>query len=251
VNVRTLPNPNVDVCGALAAVALLLAGCAHSPAPSKQAAPGTAAPVAQAAALQKPNARAETRREKRSRRARGGDEAANAQAGVSAVPEAVAQRHAEAIAAIDAERYDEAEAALEEVVAAAPELIGPRINLAILYLRAARLEEAQAALEQALALEPGSAAAETQLGIVLRKRGRFAEAEQAYLAALAADPGYANAHYNIGVLYDLYLQRPTEALAHYEQFQALSGAPDEQVAKWIADLSRRNGEPKAAEAAQE
>jgi tetratricopeptide (TPR) repeat protein len=223
-------------------VALLLSGCAHSPAP-------VTGGTTEASPAAVPSPGQSTREARRARRAK--DDAADVAAGAVALPEALAQRHADALAAIEAGHHEEAEAALEEVIAAAPELTGPRINLALLYVRTGRLAEAQSALEQALALRPASAAAETQLGVVLRMRGRFAEAEQAYLAALAADPAYANAHYNIGVLYDLYLQRPADALSHYEQYQSLSGAADEQVAKWIADLTRRHGGAKTAEASGE
>jgi tetratricopeptide (TPR) repeat protein len=152
----------------------------------------------------------------------------------------LAQRHTDAVALLEAGRYDEAAVALREIVAAAPALVVPRINLALAYARAGKLEDAQSVLEETVVLAPQSAVAQTQLGIVYRLRGRFPDAERAYLAALAADPARANAHYDLGVLYDLYLQRPTDALAHYQQYQSLAG-DDEQVQKWIADLGRRSG----------
>jgi tetratricopeptide (TPR) repeat protein len=199
--------------GALGAAARVLAGCAGAPPASTPSAQQAARPAAAADA---------------------------------AVPEAVARLHAEALGLLEAGSFDAAEPLLLEMVAAAPRLAGPRINLALLYLHTGRLEQAQAALEAALAQQPQNAAARTELGVVLRMRGRFAQAEAAYLAALAADPGCANAHYNLGVLYDLYLRRPADALAHYERYQALAGG-DALVAKWIADLSRRQGETRTAE----
>lgn len=178
--------------------------------------------------------------------------ATGAKAG-SAVPvtEALARRNAEALALLDAQRYEEAEPVLKEIVAGAPALVTPRINLAIAYVRMGRIEEAQMALEEAVVLRPDSAAAHTQLGVVYRMRGQFEPAERAYLAAIAADPAHANAHYDLGVLYDLYMQRPVEALAHYEQYQTLAGSEDEQVKKWIADLSRRHGNTETAEVVEE
>jgi len=46
------------------------------------------------------------------------------------------------------------------------------------------------------------------------------------------------AHYNLGVLNELYLQRLDAALRHFEHYQELV-SEDQQVARWIADLSRR------------
>lgn len=166
-------------------------------------------------------------------------------------PEEIVLRHTEALALLEAEDYAAAEPMLEDIVAAAPALVAPRVNLALLYVRTDRLGEAQAALEAVLKQHPDSVAARTQLGVVLRMRGEFAASEAAYLAALATDDTYANAHYNLGVLYDLYLQRPRDALAHYERYQALAGGEDTQVAKWIVDLGRRYGDATTAEALTE
>ena len=58
------------------------------------------------------------------------------------------------------------------------------------------------------------------------------------MKAVTVSPEYALAHYNLGVLNELYLQRLDEALRHFENYQSLVGE-DEQVAKWIADLTRR------------
>src|SRR5262245_10446611 len=98
-NVRT--NRNGAACGALAAI-VLLAGCAHSP-PS----PETTSEATQQAT---PPPAQDTRKAKRARRAKDGNEAVAAEAGATVVAEAVAQRHAAALAAIESERYDEAEA---------------------------------------------------------------------------------------------------------------------------------------------
>jgi tetratricopeptide (TPR) repeat protein len=197
----------------------------------------------------------ETRRRRRRRAASKQAEKAAAAAGEGPlVSEALVQRNAAAMTLFEAQRYEEAVPVLKEIVAGAPALTGPRINLALALMQSGKLEEAQGVLEEAVTLEPQNAAANTQLGIVYRMRGQFAPAERAYQAALAADPTYANAHYDLGVLYDLYLQRPADALAHYEQYQTLAGE-DEQVKKWIADLSRRsgesNGETKTAEVVEQ
>jgi tetratricopeptide (TPR) repeat protein len=74
--------------------------------------------------------------------------------------------------------------------------------------------------------------------MLLRRNGNFLEAEAAYLKAVTVSPDYALAHYNLGVLNELYLQRLEVALKHFETYQSLVGE-DKQVAKWIADLTRR------------
>ena len=70
-------------------------------------------------------------------------------------------------------------------------------------------------------------------------------------ARSSANPDYGLAHYNLGVLLDLYLRRTSEALEHYEAYQASLAAPNETVARWIIDLRRRVGNADAARVAQE
>jgi lipoprotein NlpI len=93
-------------------------------------------------------------------------------------------------------------------------------------------------VDQALEVDPEFAPALNHLGLLLRRNGKFQEAESAYLKAITVSPDYALAHYNLGVLNELYLQRLDVALQHFEQYQQLVGG-DEEVAKWIIDLTRR------------
>ena len=230
---------------ALLAFALVLAGCAGAPVGGPSGATETGAAQSTSAVGGPSRPIEETPGRKKSRLKPLLQEGAGAP-----TPELV-QRHTEALALLEGERYDEAAAVLREIVATAPALIAPRINLSLACARAGRLEEAQSILEEAVVLAPQNAAAQTQLGVVYRMRGQLESAERGYLAALAADPQHANAHYDLGILYDLYLQRPADAIAHYEQYQALAGAEDEQVQKWIADLGRRSGETKTAEVVEE
>jgi len=119
-----------------------------------------------------------------------------------------------------------------------PQYPGAYVNLAIIHTNNGDDAAAQAAIEGALALDPNHAAAWNLQGMLYRKNGKFTEAEAAYLKAVTASPDYALAHYNLGVLNELYLQRLETALLHFEQYQSLVGN-DEQVEKWIADLTRR------------
>jgi Flp pilus assembly protein TadD len=156
-------------------------------------------------------------------------------------PEAALQALGRALDSMRAGDWIQAELELEHIVSQYPGYAGPHVNLALVYKQDGRMAEARAALEQALALDPGHPAANNELGILLRNEGRFEAAERAYRQALETDPGYALAHYNLGVLLDLYLRRQSEALQHYELYQASLRDPDQTVARWIIDLRRRVG----------
>lgn len=144
----------------------------------------------------------------------------------------------QAVAVMATGDFTDAELRFEEFLLQYPVYPGAYVNLAIIYAQAGDDEAARAAVDAALALDPEYAPALNQLGMLLRRNGKFIEAEAAYLKAVTASPGYALAHYNLGVLNELYLQRLDVALEHFERYQELSGG-DEQVEKWIVDLSRR------------
>ena len=144
-----------------------------------------------------------------------------------------------ALAAMRAQNWAQAELEFETVIAEEPGLPGPYVNLALIYKQDGRTNEMRAALEQAIAIAPEFAPANNELGLLLRERGEFDAAEAAYRNALAGDPGNALAHLNLGILLDLYLKRSGEALEHYTAYQTSRVEPDEVVARWIVDLERR------------
>jgi len=136
---------------------------------------------------------------------------------------------------------DEAQAMplLQGLVEAYPDLLSPWLNLGILRLRTGQLESADAALQQALRLDPENPVAQHQRAIVLRHQGRFKEALALYQALLAAHPDHALGHRNLGILYDLYLNQPQQALAHYRRYAAFSVDGQAESRVWIAELQRR------------
>jgi len=162
------------------------------------------------------------------------------------VPELALASYRRALDALRDGDLTEAELELEQLILAYPAYAGPHVNLGIVYMATGRDDDALAAFSTALSLNPQHAQAYNQLGILARRQGRFADAEQAYRDALAADSSYPLAHYNLGVLLDLYLQRPADALTHYEAYQALLPETDKTVAKWIVELRRRVGASEAA-----
>jgi len=141
------------------------------------------------------------------------------------------------------QRWGDARHTLQALVAEAPDLSGPWLNLGIVWLQLDKPGQARAAFERALAANPLNVDAYNQLAALERRAGEFAKAETLYNQALSVWPHSADSHCNQGILYDLYLGRWPEALAHYEACRYLreqeTGAPDHTVNGWIIDLKRR------------
>jgi tetratricopeptide (TPR) repeat protein len=132
----------------------------------------------------------------------------------------------------------DAELRFEEFALQYPDVAAAQVNLAIIHRRNGDLDAARASVDRALELDPDFPPALNQLGLLLRQSGKFQEAESAYLKAITVSPDYALAHYNLGVLNELYFRRLDVALQYFEQYKQLVGS-DEEVEKWITDLSRR------------
>ena len=137
------------------------------------------------------------------------------------------------------ERLDDAAAVWTELATRVPTHAAAPYNLGLLAMHRGQWPQALLQLEAAQSRAPRDAGVLDALGITYRNVGRFRDAEAAYRSSLEAGPDRAATHRNIGVLLDLYLQQPAEALPHFEQYMALTGATDKQVSGWIAELRQR------------
>jgi len=136
-------------------------------------------------------------------------------------------------------RFAGAEKTLLEMTRRWPMLSGPYANLGLIYLRQGDPAKAEPVLSKAVAVNPKNGAAWNALGLVRRGKGDFEGAEQAYRQAISAAPESAEAHRNLGILYDLYLDRPKEALAEYRSCQRLTQDDDKALSQWIAVVEKR------------
>ena len=143
-----------------------------------------------------------------------------------------------AVQALEAERYQQGIALLQQVVDKVPDVTAPYIDLGIAYERLGDLEHAEASLKKALALNPNHPVVYDELGLLYRPTGRFAAARESYEKALAIHSGFHFAHRNLAILCDVYLDDLPCALAHYEAY-AKAEPDDKEVTIWIADLRTR------------
>jgi tetratricopeptide (TPR) repeat protein len=169
------------------------------------------------------------------------DGAAQAQAGapLAEVDKKSVELFDQALEAIHAERYTDAEKLLKELTSRDPALSGPWFNLGSVYAALGDEGAAQEAYKKAIAANPDNCAAYTELGVLSRRSGDFLSAEANYLACVSRVPDFREAYLNLGILYELYLGRLDDALKAYQTYQSLSESPDRRVAGWVSDLERR------------
>jgi tetratricopeptide (TPR) repeat protein len=145
----------------------------------------------------------------------------------------------QALAAIQAQRYAEAESLLKELTARDPLLSGPWVNLGGVYEALGDNDAAQRAYKKAIDANPNNCAAYVDLGVLSRRAGDFLTAEANYLACAQRVPNFREAYLNLGILYELYLGRLDDALKTYQTYQTRTESPDMRVAGWVSDLERR------------
>ncbi len=145
----------------------------------------------------------------------------------------------QALALMQAKDMHGAAEKFHELIARYPQMTGAWANLGLIHMKAGEWKKSQHSLQQAINLNPNHAPAYNCLGVVYRNLGQFRESEQAYKKAIDIDPGYAIVWLNLGILYDIYMDKPAQALPQYEQYQHLNANADSRVKKWIVELKRR------------
>ncbi|MBI3610735.1 MAG: tetratricopeptide repeat protein [Nitrospirae bacterium] len=154
----------------------------------------------------------------------------------------------QALSYLDQGQLENAQSALEPLVASHPDRIDLHNTLGILYRRRGMLDKAIDEYQKAIALSERAPEASparpvfpelyNNLAIAYREQGDFQKAEKIYRKAMALNPKFAPVYYNLGVLYDLYLNQPKEAVRYYQNYEALAGK-NQTVDIWIADLEQR------------
>ena len=127
---------------------------------------------------------------------------------------------------------------LIKVTEDSPGFASAYINLAIAYQQAEKLDEAEAALRKAIDANPRHPVAHNELGIVYRRTGRFAESRESFEVALELQPTFHFARKNLAVLCDLCVADLPCALKNYRIYFETDPS-SESVAIWIADLEGR------------
>ena len=97
-------------------------------------------------------------------------------------------------------RLEEGVRALDEAIAKRPDHAAAHFNRAQAYAGLGQLAAARADLERALAIKPELEVAWIALGGVLAQLQDAPGAERAYRRAITLRDGNANAHYNLGLL---------------------------------------------------
>ncbi|WGL15603.1 tetratricopeptide repeat protein [Microbulbifer bruguierae] len=155
------------------------------------------------------------------------------------VPAAAQQALGRAHGFFAQQQFAAAERELQQVVTQWPQLSGAWLNLAKVQLKLNQPKQAEASLQHSVTANANNVFAWNSLGVLMRDLGRFEEARGAYENALALWPDFAIAHRNLGILFDLYLHQPEQALHHYREARALASEDDRVLAGWIMDLERR------------
>ncbi|MBI3595782.1 MAG: tetratricopeptide repeat protein [Nitrospirae bacterium] len=145
-------------------------------------------------------------------------------------------------------QLENAQGIFESLAQSNPDRIEIHNALGVLYRRRGMLDKSIAEYMKAIALSESltstvsgqavSAEVYNNLAIAHREHGDFRKAEEAYQKSIKLNPNFAAAYYNLGVLYDLYLNQPSDAVRCYREYERLAGQ-NQTVDVWIADLEQR------------
>ncbi|UXD86357.1 tetratricopeptide repeat protein [Thalassolituus hydrocarboniclasticus] len=130
---------------------------------------------------------------------------------------------------------------LKVIVEKDPSLAGPLVMLGDISMTNDRPAEAEAYYQQALGINAQNVNAWLGLGEAQRHQGKFIVAQNTYAKALQQWPDFPEAHLNLAVLYDLYLNIPQQAQAHYEAYLFLTNKKTHAASDWYEEVQSRTG----------
>ena len=125
-----------------------------------------------------------------------------------------------AIAQMEQNKYDEAEASLNRAIEQNEEDPHALRGIGFLHYRKEEYEAARDTLAKAASLMPNDAATQHFLGITLQKLNQPKAAETALRRSVQLAPGRPNSHFNLAVVYSLQ-KPPFTALAKFHYNKAL------------------------------
>jgi Flp pilus assembly protein TadD len=125
------------------------------------------------------------------------------------------KKFAEAIALVNAEKFDEAEARFKEIVQETPNVPEAYQNLAYIYARKQDWKNAEASYVKALALRPGDVNLTTGLAAIYTQTGRQSEADALMSRTVAEHPGDATVQFNRAI-YLVNAGKVPEAIVEFE-----------------------------------
>jgi arylsulfatase A-like enzyme len=139
----------------------------------------------------------------------------------------------DAIAMIDAKRYDLAEPVLREVLAADGDYFAAHGELGRCLLKQKKFPEAVQSLKRAMQLDPGAEGVQSMLGATLLMQGNYPAAVDALELAIRLNPDLYQNHFNLGMTMEK-LGRPADAIQRYQD--CLERAPDAVQARQRLDF---------------
>lgn len=125
------------------------------------------------------------------------------------------KRFAEAVALVNAQKFDEAIAVFQQIVAETPKVPEAWQNLAYVYAQKQDWKNAEAAFLKALELKPGDTNLTTGLAAVYTQTGRQGEADALMNKTVAEHPGDASTQFNHAI-YLVNAGKVEEAIAEFE-----------------------------------
>ncbi|MEO0442128.1 MAG: tetratricopeptide repeat protein [Pseudomonadota bacterium] len=155
------------------------------------------------------------------------------------IPQAAIDEYQTVLALIDAKEWQNAQTMLQQMQAAYPRLHSLKASLGWIYWQSGETEKAIQELQAAIDTEYlYKSDAYNYLAIIYREQGQFLRSEALYKEALGIWTGDKKLYQNLGILYELYMNRLADALAQYQQAQAID-SKDKQLNGWIKSLNRR------------